>query len=161
MGELVPRIIQRMALERFYLAAGDREAMQDVADSLRGAEGQGGERFLAEYLADAALSGSQMDVLLEKLQKIPVITVHQAKGCEFSTVILAGVNERFFPSSLSKGTPLEDEEKKVFYVAITRAKEKLILTRVTKDYKTGKHIPASPYVAAIPSEYVYTDQNWW
>lgn len=160
-GELVPRIIQRMALERFYPAAGDREAMQDVADSLRSVEGQGGERFLAEYLADAALSGSQMDVLLEKLQKIPVITVHQAKGCEFSTVILAGVNERFFPSSLSKGTPLEDEEKKVFYVAITRAKEKLILTRVTKDYKTGKHIPASPYVAAIPSEYVYTDRNWW
>ncbi len=160
-GELAPRIIGRMALEKFYPSAGDIEAMQDVVGSLQGADGQDGERFLAEYLADAALSGSQMDVLLQKLKKIPVITVHQAKGCEFSTVILAGVSERFFPSALSKGTPLEDEEKKVFYVAITRAKEKLILTRVTKDYKTGKHIPASPYVSAIPSEYVYTDRNWW
>ena len=98
--------------------------------------------------------------LLKKLQKIPVITVHQAKGCEFSTVILAGVSERFFPSALSKGTPQEEEEKKVFYVAITRAKERLIMTRVAKDYHTGKHIPVSPYFHAIPAEYVWTNRRW-
>ena len=97
---------------------------------------------------------------LKKLQKIPVITVHQAKGCEFSTVILAGVSERFFPSALSKGTPQEEEEKKVFYVAITRAKERLIMTRVSKDYHTGKHIPVSPYFRAIPKEFVWTNRQW-
>ena len=159
-GELAPLIIERMMLEKYYPAEGDREAMADVADSLRVAAVYDGESFLSSYLADAALAGSQMDTLLQKLQKVPVITVHQAKGCEFSTVILAGVSDRFFPTALSKCTPLEDEEKKVFYVAITRAKERLILTRVNKDYKTGKYIPPSPYFYAIPSEYLYLDKNW-
>jgi DNA helicase-2/ATP-dependent DNA helicase PcrA len=97
---------------------------------------------------------------MAKLQKIPMITVHQAKGCEFNTVILAGVSERFFPSAPSKGTALEEEEKKVFYVAITRAKERLIMTRVTKDYKTGERIAASPYAFKIPAEYLNENNAW-
>ena len=75
-------------------------------------------------------------------------------------MILAGVSERFFPSSLSKGTPQEEEEKKVFYVAITRAKEQLILTRVTKDYHTGERISVSPYFRFIPSKYTRTDGDF-
>ncbi|MBO5363327.1 MAG: UvrD-helicase domain-containing protein [Clostridia bacterium] len=153
-AELVPTVIERMGLVKRYDSEGDREALRDLADTLSVASVYDGEAFLASFLSDAALAGSQMDVLLKKLQKIPVITVHQAKGCEFSTVILAGVSERFFPSSLSKGTPQEEEEKKVFYVAITRAKERLIMTRVTKDFHTGERIPVSPYFRAIPSRYV-------
>ena len=159
-GEIARRIVERMRLKQYYPAEGDREALLDVVQTLQGAAVYDGEGFLSAYLSDAALSGSQMDVLLKKLQKIPVITVHQAKGCEFSTVILAGVSERLFPSALSKGTPQEEEEKKVFYVAITRAKERLIMTRVAKDYHTGKHIPVSPYFHAIPKEYVWTNRQW-
>lgn len=159
-GELVPRIIGRMQLDKKYSAEGDREALRDVAHSLRVADVNDGQSFLASYLADAALSGSQMDVLMQKLQKIPLITVHQSKGCEFSTVFLAGVSERFFPMSLAKGTPQEEEEKKVFYVAITRAKKRLILTRVTKDYHTGEEIDPSPYVRNIPERYVWKNEEW-
>lgn len=158
--ELVPTIIQRMRLQDFYPAESDKEAMRDLSDALAVAAVYDGEAFLSAYLADAALSGSQMDLLLKRLQKIPMITVHQAKGCEFSTVILAGVSERFFPSAMSKGTPQELEEKKVFYVAITRAKERLLMTRVTTDSFTGKRISASPYFYNIPQEYVYTDGDW-
>lgn len=157
---LAPTIIGKMMLEKYYPSEGDREAMSDVADSLRMASVYDGESFLSAYLADTALSGSQMDVLLERLQKIPIITVHQAKGCEFGTVILAGVSERFFPSAPSRDTPLEEEEKKVFYVAITRPKERLIMTRVTSDYATGDRIAPSPYVAAIPEEYLYKNKGW-
>ena len=159
-GEIAEQIVQKMRLHQYYPNEGDREALLDVVQTLQAAAVYDGESFLSAYLSDAALSGSQMDVLLKKLQKIPVITVHQAKGCEFSTVILAGVSERFFPSALSKGTPQEEEEKKVFYVAITRAKERLIMTRVAKDYHTGKHIPVSPYFHAIPTEYVWTNRRW-
>ena len=158
--QLAPNIIGKMMLEKRYPAEGDREAIHDVADSLKTASVYDGESFLSSYLADAALSGSQMDVLLERLQKIPIITVHQSKGCEFATVILAGVSERFFPSAPSKNTPLEEEEKKVFYVAITRAKERLIMTRVNSDYTTGAWISPSPYVAAIPEEYIYKNKGW-
>ena len=173
--ELVPAILEKMKLDKVYPAEADREAMRDVADTLRiqpvadtlrGEEYAekkdvfDGESFLASYLSDAALSGSQMDVLMAKTQKIPMITVHQAKGCEFNTVILAGVSERFFPSALSKGTALEDEEKKVFYVAITRPKERLIMTRVTKDYRTGERIAASPYAFKIPAEYLNENNSW-
>ena len=158
--ELVPSIIARMRLNDFYPAEADKEAMRDLSDALSGAAVYDGEAFLTAYLADAALSGSQMDLLLKKLQKIPMVTVHQAKGCEFSTVILVGVSERFFPSSMSRGTAQEEEEKKVFYVAITRAKERLFLTRVTTDSFTGKRIAVSPYFYNIPQEYVHTDGDW-
>ena len=158
--ELVPTILQTMRLGKYYPAEGDQEAMRDVAESLRAASIYDGESFLSAYLADTALSGSQMDVLLERLQKIPVITVHQAKGCEFATVLLAGVSDGYFPSAPSKGTPLEEEEKKVFYVAITRAKERLILTRVTRDYKSGERVAPCPYVANIPEEYLYKNKEW-
>ena len=156
-GELVPAVAERMRLDKHYPAAGDQEALQELAAALQGAAVHDGESFLSAYISDAALAGSQIDLLLKKLQKVPVITVHQAKGCEFSTVILAGVSERFFPSSMSKGTPNEEEEKKVFYVAITRAKERLMMTRVTKDSFTGKRIEASPYFYKIPQEYVHIE----
>ena len=160
LGDLVRTIVSKMNMPRFYPSDADREALLDLVGSLECVESKDGESFLAAYLADAALSGSQMDVLLGKLQKIPIITVHQAKGCEFDTVILAGVSQRFFPTALSRGTPQEDEEKKVFYVALTRAKKKLIMTRVTKDYHSGEHIAVSPYFYAIPSDCVWTNEDW-
>jgi len=159
-GELVPAIIERMRLEKYYPAVGDQEALRELAAALQGVAVYDGESFLSSYIADAALAGSQIDLLLKKLKKVPVITVHQAKGCEFSTVILAGVSERFFPSSLAKGTAQEEEEKKVFYVAITRAKERLLMTRVTKDSFTGKRIEASPYFYKIPQEYVHIEGDF-
>ena len=126
--------------------------------------------FLKEYrmstddpvrsMTELSLYASRADMLYAKHAAVPVITVHQAKGCEFNTVILAGVSERFFPSALSKGTALEDEEKKVFYVAITRPKERLIMTRVTKDYRTGERIAASPYAFKIPAEYLNENNSW-
>ena len=54
----------------------------------------------------------------------------------------------------------EEEEKKVFYVAITRAKERLLMTRVTKDSFTGKRIEASPYFYKIPQEYVHIEGDF-
>ena len=116
------------------------------------------EEFLKEYLRDAALSGSQMDVFIEKTNKIPIITVHQAKGCEFDTVILAGADDNHFPSYAAKQRGGEEEEKKVFYVAITRAKERLILTRAKRNGKFETQ--ETPYFWMIPSEHVKTNYAW-
>ena len=81
---------------------------------------------LRSFLSDAALSGSQMDVIIKKHGKIPLITVHQSKGCEFDTVILVGASENEMPSYGARLSGDEEEEKRIFYVALSRAKTRFM-----------------------------------
>ncbi len=155
--ELGEYIVDSLRLRNRYKTRNDFATMLDVIESLRTNRADR-RAFLREYLKDAALSGSQMDVLIEKLNKIPIITVHQAKGCEFDTVILAGADDRNFPSYAAVQSVDEEEEKKVFYVAITRAKKKLVLTRALYN---GRHASdETPYFWAIPEEYVRQNRAW-
>ena len=62
------------------------------------------------------------------LPSIPILTVHQSKGLEFDTVIIAGLAEDEFPGYYNKRDPKLEEEKRLFYVALTRAKRHLILS---------------------------------
>lgn len=59
--------------------------------------------------------------------RIPIITVHQSKGLEFDNVFIVGLNEYTFPSYMAVKNNSLEEEKRAFYVAITRAKRKLYL----------------------------------
>ncbi len=155
--EFAQYIVEQLRLQKRYATHGDYIAIRDIVESLY-TEEMNKQAFLKEYLKDAALSGSQMDVLLAKTKKIPIITVHQAKGCEFDTVILAGADDSNFPSYAARQSGDEDEEKKVFYVAITRAKQRLILTRALRN---GKHeLEETPYFWQIPEEYVRVNQAW-
>ncbi len=103
-------------------------------------------KALQELLAESALSGSELDALAKKLDRIPIVTVHQSKGCEFDTVILAGADEYLFPLAAEDGR--EEEEKRVFYVAITRAKKRLLITC----RGSGAARSPSPYLDLIPRE---------
>ncbi len=155
--EIVEYIIDKLLLPRKYPSRIDILAMRDVALSLE-KEKENRPHFLKEYLKDAALSGSQLDALVQKSNRIPIVTVHQAKGCEFDTVILAGADDRNFPSFAAKESGNEEEEKKIFYVAITRAKRKLILTRARY---SGKYlVEETPYFWKIPEEYVRMNRAW-
>ena len=154
---LVSYIIERLKLKSHYTRSSDYEAMRDMIDALQPIN-TNMQSYLKDFLKDAALSGSQMDVLIKKLNRIPIITVHQSKGCEFDTVILAGADDSNFPCIAAKGTNSEEEEKKVFYVAITRAKQKLVLTRATKHYKHT--IRETPYFWLIPGDYIQTNHAW-
>ncbi len=62
------------------------------------------------------------------LPSIPILTVHQSKGLEFDTVIIAGLAEDEFPGYYAKKGGTMEEEKRLFYVALTRAKRHLILS---------------------------------
>ncbi len=150
-------IVERLGLKKKYPTNADWTAIRDLIQSLLPVQTEG-EGFLKEYLRDAALSGSQMDILIQKLNRIPIITVHQAKGCEFDTVILAGADDNHFPSFAARQSDNEEEEKKVFYVAITRAKRRLILTRSMRNGKYEVH--ETPYFWLIPSEYVKQNHAW-
>ncbi len=155
--ELGEYIAERLMLDKKYPSHTDRRAVRDVIASLR-TEGEDSVAFLKEYLRDASLAGSQMDILMKKFNRIPVITVHQAKGCEFDTVIVAGADDNHFPSFSARGTELEEEEKKVFYVAITRAKKRLILTRAL--YHGNYTREETPYFWKIPEEYISVNRAW-
>lgn len=103
-----------------------------------------GKNAITELLRYAALSASDLDALIAKqdAQKIPLLTIHQAKGLEFQYEFLAGLNEGVFPPgrSLIDGT-VSDEEKRLFYVALTRAKKELFLSTSARPSRLLSHIP--------------------
>lgn len=139
---LISSPTDRASANDLYLAVSERVSGGDVLASTR------------EFLSEAALSGSQMDVMIKRSKKVALITVHQSKGCEFDEVILAGAGENDFPSYGAKASGNEEEEKRVFYVALTRAKNKLYITypeSKTFGAKTYARLP-SPYIAYLPAE---------
>jgi superfamily I DNA/RNA helicase len=97
----------------------------------------------------------------EEDDKVQLLTIHGAKGSEFRVVFVAGVEEDLLPhyNSLTAGDRREsvEEERRLFYVAMTRAKEKLILThtriRTTKSGYTMEHVP-SRFLREIPGEMI-------
>lgn len=87
------------------------------------------------------------------------MTAHSAKGLEFDHVIIAGTEEGIFPHSrtLFESDQLE-EERRLFYVAMTRARKKLIITRAAERYTFGTYSSniASRFIDEIPEEYRHT-----
>lgn len=133
----------------------DRESANDLYVALRSVENEASPLdALAELLANVALSGSQMDLVIKKLKKVPLVTVHQSKGCEFDEVIFAGASENEIPSYPARASGNEAEEKRVFYVALTRARRKLIITYPSKKiYGQNEYERApSPYLEYLPDE---------
>ena len=109
---------------------------------------------LQEILKKAALSTTEMDRWLDKKRRIPVLTIHQAKGTEFDCVFLAGLSDGIFPSQQTLDSGDIEEEKRLFYVAITRAKKFLYLSRSRK-YK-GKVLEESRLLQAFPVDVLET-----
>ena len=92
-----------------------------------------------------------------------LMTVHSAKGLEFPVVFLAGMEEDLFPSIRS--TEDEDdieEERRLCYVAITRAKEKLYMTRALSRFKYGQRVPTlqSRFLLEVPREYINDESSF-
>ncbi len=83
---------------------------------------------LIEFLKITSLSNSELDRMLIKYPRVPIITVHQAKGAEFDYVFLGGLQNNIFPNYMAVKEGNEIEEKRLFYVAMTRAKKSLYLS---------------------------------
>ncbi len=150
-------IVDGMWMEKKCRTDSDRRALELLLSSFYGVEGDA-EALLYDFVTNAELTGGRVDALLGAGNAIPLLTVHQSKGCEFDTVILAGADDRNFPSFFAREEGTEDEEKKVFYVAISRAKKRLIVTRA----ETVGHgrLKPSPYAENIPEEYVWKNARW-
>ncbi|MFV3012387.1 3'-5' exonuclease [Clostridium botulinum] len=107
---------------------------------------------LIELLKITSLSNSELDRMLTKYPRVPIITVHQAKGAEFDYVFLAGLQNNIFPNYMAVKEGNEIEEKRLFYVAMTRAKKALYLS--FSEYEHNKRKAKSMLVDFIPNEYL-------
>ena len=154
---ILTAIIDRLGMVEKCKTDGERYALADLRAHFRAAEGQATDAFLRDFVAKAELSGSRADLLIARENRIPLLTVHHSKGCEFDTVILAGADNRNFPNFYAQGSADEGEEK-VFYVAITRAKKRLVITRAV--WNGRERVFASPYVDKIPDEYLWKNGRW-
>lgn len=111
---------------------------------------------LSEFLEDVALV-TDLDQEKDTGNKVALMTVHLAKGLEFPVVCVVGMEEDLFPSMLSLNSRSElEEERRLFYVALTRAKEKAFLTYAQSRYRWGKLIDAEPsrFIEEIDDRYL-------
>ena len=115
---------------------------------------------LIDFLADVSLSGD-IDPAEEKddgeKDYVALMTIHQAKGLEFKNVFIVGVEENLIPSDMSINEPggLE-EERRLFYVAITRAEENCFLSYSRSRFRNGRSEPAKPsrFLKDIDKQYI-------
>ena len=100
---------------------------------------------LAAFLSEVSLATDQDSDDTAGDDRVTLMTVHAAKGLEFSDVIVVGVEEELFPSSMSTGSLAEiEEERRLLYVAITRAKKRCMLTYATSRFRNGQTVSCSP-----------------
>jgi DNA helicase II / ATP-dependent DNA helicase PcrA len=125
-----------------------------LIDNLNTQETQRGQAGLSGYL-------QQITLLTDTDQKDPdadtvkLMTIHAAKGLEFSCVFAAGLEESLFPNAMSINTREElEEERRLFYVVITRAKHKLWITYANSRYRFGSVIQNDPsrFIEEIPED---------
>ena len=115
---------------------------------------------LIDFLADVSLSGD-IDPAEEndgeEKDYVALMTIHQAKGLEFKNVFIVGVEENLIPSDMSINEPggLE-EERRLFYVAITRAEENCFLSYSRSRFRNGRSEPAKPsrFLKDIDRQYI-------
>lgn len=111
--------------------------MKDFCESKK-EEGRENEIYLTDYLQEVALL-TDLDSDDGEESRVSLMTVHAAKGLEFSTVFIVGLEENIFPSPLSMGSMREmEEERRLLYVAITRAEKHCIMTSAKNRWRFGK-----------------------
>ena len=102
------------------------------------AETNGELSTLEAYMANVALLTDQDNEKEEDRDKVTLMTMHSAKGLEFKNVYIAGMEDTLFPSPMSSGNPRElEEERRLFYVAVTRAEKLATLSYALNRYKWG------------------------
>ena len=144
------------------------EVLNDIASKQRskqeGAEGEEQEAahavlLLPEYLEEIALiSAADSDAEEENVSnKVSLMTVHAAKGLEFRHILICGMEENIFPLGGWLITPNDlEEERRLFYVAITRAKQSLTILYASERFRNGKRESNSPsrFLRELAPQYV-------
>ena len=166
--ELTDHICRKTGLINEFKKDGSPEGisrMENIEELLNGikdfVEGQlelvdstGG---LSEFLEDVALATDLDNEEDKNSNKVSLMTIHLAKGLEFPFVYIVGLEEDLFPSAMSINTRTDlEEERRLFYVAVTRAEKQVYLTYSLSRYRWGKLIDSEPsrFIEEINDEYL-------
>jgi len=133
------------------------ELLNGIKDFIEGQkEVEGATGSLTEFLEDISLA-SDLDKGLPNEDKVSLMTIHMAKGLEFPHVFIVGLEEDLFPSAMSLNTRSDlEEERRLFYVALTRAEKRAYLSFAQSRYRWGKLTDAEPsrFIEEIDDKYL-------
>ena len=133
------------------------ELLNGIKDFTEGQKEIDGARgALAEFLEDVALA-TDLDKDTGDDDRVALMTIHLAKGLEFPHVFIVGLEEDLFPSAMSLNTRSElEEERRLFYVALTRAEHQAYLTYAQSRYRWGKLVDSEPsrFIEEIDAQYL-------
>ena len=134
------------------------ELLANIAQFCLDRKEEGNERcFMTDYLSEVSLMTDQDNETEEDLEKVTLMTVHAAKGLEFDAVFIVGLEENLFPSDMSGDSEREiEEERRLMYVAMTRARKYLTLLFATTRFKYGNVDFCTPsrFLKDIDSRYL-------
>ncbi|RYZ88517.1 MAG: ATP-dependent DNA helicase, partial [Proteobacteria bacterium] len=133
------------------------ELLNGIKDFIEGQKEIDGARgALSEFLEDVALA-TDLDKDTGDDDRVALMTIHLAKGLEFPYVFVVGMEEDLFPSAMSMNTRSElEEERRLFYVALTRAEKQAYLTYAQSRYRWGKLTDSEPsrFIEEIKPEFL-------
>lgn len=167
LSELFEDTIVKSGYKAMLISGGEEEAdrlnnVQELISTAVDYEKQKGEdATLANYLEEVALL-SDVDALDDEGNHVALMTIHSAKGLEFPIVFIPGLEEGIFPGTQSSFSDEEiEEERRLAYVAITRAKDKLFLahTRERLMYGRTQYNPISRFVTEIDEKFIISEDD--
>ena len=144
------------AIQRYENIQELLNSIKEFTETPSNDEGEVGDKGLGAYLQQITLLTND-DEKDENADTVKVMTIHSAKGLEFSCVFACGLEEMLFPNAMSVNTREElEEERRLFYVAVTRAKHKLWITYANTRYKFGQLVQNEPsrFIDEIPPEFL-------
>jgi len=134
-----------------------QELLNGIKEFTEAQTDRGEEALLSDFLVDVALLTDADKQNDEGNDHVTLMTIHSAKGLEFPYVFIVGMEENLFPSQMSLSTRQElEEERRLFYVALTRAEKQATLSYATSRYRWGNltHCEPSRFIDEISSEYI-------
>lgn len=143
---IVSTLFQDRSVEGISKQENLQELLKGIAEFCELRREEGVEQVsLADFLSEVSLLTDQDNDKDEQANKVTMMTVHAAKGLEFRNVFVVGLEEDLFPSQMAKDNPKAvEEERRLFYVAITRAEENCVLTYAKSRFRNGQNAMCSP-----------------
>ena len=170
--ELAEQIIKRIGIIKFYENEGTAEGInriQNIEELLNGVKNFIDEKnklnepiLLVNFLEEVAMATDFEIQDTDEVDSVSLMTVHLSKGLEFPYVYIIGMEENLFPSSMSLDSREGlEEERRLFYVALTRAKKRANLTYTNNRFRWGKIIESeeSRFIDELDSSFVKFDKN--
>ncbi|SHJ89833.1 ATP-dependent helicase [Epilithonimonas mollis] len=138
------------------------ENIQELLNSMQGfieeqIQVEGGDPSLSNFMENIALSADTQSNKDDDTDKVSLMTIHLSKGLEFPVVHLVGLEENLFPSFMSSSTREElEEERRLFYVALTRAEKQAFFTYAVSRFQWGKITDSEPsrFLSEVDSKYI-------